>query len=122
MSDSVIFEQLSTQLNFLLLSQRQMILISAFSVALMTFSDSMKQRDAKGAYFIYLAVVLLVYAIAVGSKASSDFNSYISDLDAITDPDELDMISRASSWVYFSYALLGVLATVLLLVCLVIVK
>ena len=64
-----LFEQLSTQLNFLLLSQRNMIIVSAFSVALATFS-----HNTRNANFKWLSLMLFVYSVAVGITAAVDFN------------------------------------------------
>lgn len=97
-----LFEHLTPQLNFLLLSQRQMILLSAFSVALATFASNVKKRQV-----YYLSLTLLIYAIAVGITAAVDFNNYIDDAKKDTpalEQDELEFVKRSQKWVYFSYA------------------
>ena len=101
-----LFEQLSTQLNFLLLSQRQMILIAAFSVAIATFSSNIKKLDVA-----FTSIMLLVYSFAVGITAAVDFNDYIEDVKNDTtngpnglEPDELRLVNRSKKWVYFTYA------------------
>ena len=101
-----LFEQLSTQLNFLLLSQRQMILIAAFSVAIATFATNIKKLDVA-----FISIMLLVYSLAVGITAVVDFNNYIEDVKNDTtngtnglEPDELRLVNRSKKWVYFTYA------------------
>ena len=112
-----LFEQLSTQLNFLLLSQRQMILLSAFGVALSTFSNNITSKSSiKKIYLTYLSIVLFAYAIAVGIKAAVDFNDYITDVRGDTpalDNDEKKVVDRSKSWVYFSYILIAIVASVM---------
>jgi len=96
-----LFEQLSTQLNFLLLSQRQMILVAAFSVAIATFATNIKKM-----YVSYLSLLLLMYSLAVGITAAVDFNNYVNDVKNDTpklEDDELRMLNRSKKWVYFSY-------------------
>jgi len=96
-----LFEQLSTQLNFLLLSQRQMILVAAFSVAIATFATNIKKL-----YVSYLSLMLLAYSLAVGITAAVDFNNYITDVKNDTpklDDDELRLVNRSKKWVYFTY-------------------
>ena len=101
-----LFEQLSTQLNFLLLSQRQMILIAAFSVAIATFASNIKKLDVA-----FISIMLLVYSLAVGITAAVDFNDYIEDVKNDTtngpnglEPDELRLLNRSKKWIYFTYA------------------
>lgn len=99
-----LFEQLSTQLNFLLLSQRQMILIAAFSVAIATFATNIKKLDVA-----FISIMLLVYSLAVGITAVVDFNDYIEDVKNDTtngtlEEDELRLVNRSKKWVYFTYA------------------
>ena len=101
-----LFEQLSTQLNFLLLSQRQMILIAAFSVAIATFASNIKKLDVA-----FISIMLLVYSLAVGITAAVDFNDYIEDVKNDTtngpnglEPDELRLVNRSKKWIYFTYA------------------
>ena len=99
-----LFEQLSTQLNFLLLSQRQMILIAAFSVAIATFATNIKKLDVA-----FISIMLLVYSLAVGITAVVDFNDFIEDVKNDTtngtlEEDELRLVNRSKKWVYFTYA------------------
>ena len=96
-----LFEQLSTQLNFLLLSQRQMILVAAFAVAISTYAKNIKKY-----YISYVSLMLLVYSLAVGITAAVDFNEYINDIKEDSPPleaDELRMVNRSKKWIYFSY-------------------
>ena len=70
-----LFDQLTSQLNFLLLAQRQMILLGAFSVAIATFGHNIKtSKIFRKIYISYLVLVLLAYSIAIGVKSSLDFN------------------------------------------------
>ena len=99
----VLFQQLSTQLNFLLLSQRQMILICAFAVSLIVFGA--KER---GFPIMLVSLLLFLYAIAIGIKAALEFREYIKyarrDLDgAVLDEDERRLLNNAESWIIFSY-------------------
>lgn len=114
-----LFDQLSTQQNFLLLSQRQMILVSAFGVAIATFGNNIKSNvSIKKIYLAYLSLVLFGYAIATGIKASVDFNDYISDVkeeNPSLDKNELSLVNRAKAWVYFSYVLIVVTITLLIM-------
>jgi hypothetical protein len=98
-----LFEQLSTQLNFLLLSQRQMILIAAFSVAIETFATNIKKSQ-----ITFISITLLVYSLAVGITAAVDFNNYIEDVKNDTtggqiEQDEINLVNRSKKWVYFTY-------------------
>lgn len=96
-----LFEQLSTQLNFLLLSQRQMILVAAFSVAIATFSKNIKKMHVS-----YISLMLLGYSLAVGITAAVDFDSYIQDVKNDEPPlqdDELRLLNRSKKWIYFTY-------------------
>ena len=108
---STLIDQATSQLNFLLLSQRNMILVSAFALALATFKNNVGQK-----YIEYLVIILFSYAIAVGSKSIEDFNAYIKDAkqDGSPDPTELDLLNRWEKWVYFSYTLLGIIILILI--------
>ena len=104
-----LFEQLSTQLNFLLLSQRQMILVAAFSVAIATFATNIKKLDVA-----FISIMLLIYSLAVGITAAVDFNNYIEDVknDTTNGPleeDELRLVNRSKKWVYFTYAQIAII-------------
>ena len=104
-----LFEQLSTQQNFLLLSQRQMILVSAFSVALLTYKNNLSvKKYPKQILFVYISFVLFVYAIATGIKASIDFKTYADDArkEVAGKKDETDLLDRAEQWMYYSYLLI----------------
>jgi len=92
-----LFEQLSTQLNFLLLSQRQMILIAAFSVAIETFATNIKKSQ-----ITFISITLLVYSLAVGITAAVDFNKYIEDVKIDTTGGQIEQ-DEINLWVYFTY-------------------
>ena len=113
-----LFEQLSTQLNFLLLSQRQMILIGAFSMAIATFTTNVKSKNSKRIYLMYLVLFLLIYGIAMGLKAALDFNDYIEDVkkDSPLDEDEKKMVKRSKTWVYYSYLLIAVITSLIFII------
>lgn len=106
-----LFDQLTAQVNFLLLSQRNMILISAFSVALASFKSTFSHPLMK-----YFVVILFVYALAVGAKSAEDFNAYIKDTrnEGGLDSRDLNVLDRYETWVYFSYTLLGIIVLILL--------
>ena len=104
-----LFEQLSTQQNFLLLSQRQMILVSAFGVALLTYRNNLPSKKyPRNVLFGYISFVLFVYAIAIGVKAAVDFYRYAEDTknELVGKEDELHLLKRAEEWIYFSYILI----------------
>ena len=104
-----LFEQLSSQQNFLLLSQRQIILVSAFSVALLTYKGNLSSKKyPRKVLFSYISFVLFVYAIATGIKSAVDFYSYADDTrkELAGKPDEEKLLSRAEEWLYFSYLLI----------------
>lgn len=111
MTNPYLFDQASNQLNFLLLSQRNMILVSAFAVALATFSTNQK----KYRYFKYLILMLFIFAIASGAKSASDFSDFIKKTrDETVTPaltsDEKELLERWEQWLYFSYTLLGIIS------------
>ena len=108
---STLIDQATNQLNFLLLSQRNMILVSAFALTLATFKNNVGQK-----YIEYLVIILFSYAIAVGSKSIEDFNAYIKDAkqDNSAEPKDLDLLDRWEKWVYFSYTLLGIIILILI--------
>ena len=101
-----LFEQLSTQLNFLLLAQRQMILVSAFAVSLIIFWNK-----KKGAPLMLLSFLLFAYSVAVGIKSSLEFTEFIKDVknDVPLQDDEKRLVDSASTWAYFSYVLIGII-------------
>jgi len=109
---TTLFEQASGQLNFLLLAQRNMILISAFSLALATFKTDFNYPLMK-----YFVVILFAYAIAVGAKSIVDFNAYIKDAredEPALAENEINLLNRYEEWVYFTYALLVIIVIILL--------
>jgi len=112
MSSTTLFDQASGQLNFLLLAQRNMILISAFSLALATFKTNFNYPLMK-----YFVIILFAYAIAVGAKSIDDFNAYIKDA-KIDEPalaaNEINLLNRYEDWVYFSYTLIAIIVIILL--------
>lgn len=114
-----LFNQLSTQLNFLLLSQRQMILTSAFGVALLTFSNNIRKSfKFKKIYIIYLSISLFVYSIMVGFKAALDFEDYIGEVreEGSLSKNDLSMLKRSKSWTWYSYTLIIILLLVLIMI------
>ena len=113
-----LFEQLSTQQNFLLLSQRQMIFVSAFSVALLTYKNSLPSKKyPRQRLFGYISFVLFVYAIAIGIKSALDFQRYADDTrkELAGKGDELQLLERVEEWMYFSYLLI-VLVVILMII------
>ena len=113
-----LFEQLSTQQNFLLLSQRQIILVSAFGVALLTYKNNLSSKKYPNqVLFSYIAFVLFTYAIALGIKAAVDFKTYADDAkkELVGKKDELEFLKRAEEWMYFSYVLI-VMVIVLMII------
>ena len=118
--EQLLFEQLTSQLNFLLLAQRQMILVAAFAVAIATFGHNIKaSKIFRKIYISYLVLVLLAYAIAIGIKSSLDFNGYIAEIlsnKSSLHDDELKMINRSKTWVYFSYFLIAIVSSFVLII------
>ena len=118
--EQLLFEQLTSQLNFLLLAQRQMILVGAFAVAIATFGHNIKaSKIFRKIYISYLVLVLLAYAIAIGIKSSLDFNGYIAEIlsnKSSLHDDELKMINRSKTWVYFSYFLIAIVSSFVLII------
>ena len=99
-----LFNQASQQLNFLLVAQRSMVIITAFSVALTTFYANNKKQ-----YYMlkYLVPLLLAYAAAIGIKSTIDFNKYMKDVnnDALQDDDK-KLLDTWKTWEYFNYPLI----------------
>ena len=111
MADKNLFEQATTQVSFLLLAQRNMILIAAFSLTLATFRKSFNYP-----FISEIIVVLFAYAVGVGVKSIDDFNAFISDVkQEDLDNTEKDLLERWRQWVYFSYVLLSVIVIFLLI-------
>lgn len=104
-----LFNQASSQLNFLLLSQRNMILVSAFSIALANFSI-IKNYE----YFKYYIFFLYIFAIATGVKALQDFKKFIIDTkdEPTTNSKEKDLLDNWLGWIYYSYALIFVISLI----------
>ena len=108
MSD--LFNQATNQLNFLLLSQRTMVLISAFSVAFAGFNLDDAYPLKK-----YLVVSLFVLSIAYGLVAAEDFKKYIKDAKkVVSSDDELELLETFEKWTYFSYTLVGIIIFIML--------
>lgn len=105
-----LFSQASTQVNMLLLSQRNMVLVTAFAITLQTFS-----KNFKYIYIRYLSFLLFIFAIASGSKSVQDFNAYVEDVleDSNTQGAERDLIKRWSKWADYSYFMLAIVAFIL---------
>ena len=84
-----LFSQASSQLNFLLLSHRTMILVAAFTIAFATFVTTESFKLMK-----YIVVALFAFSIAYGFKAAEDFNKYISDAkkDGDTSKEEKELL------------------------------
>lgn len=116
---SDMFSQGSTQLNFLLLSQRNMILIFAFALTFMVFSNDLKHR-----YMVrFIMVCLLVYSVALGIVSIINYNNYIAKTkkelnsekaDGELIEDELQILKDWGRWIYFSYALLAINGLIIL--------
>lgn len=106
-----IFSQASAQLNFLLLSQRNMVLVGAFAVTLQTFSETFKYH-----YIRYTALLLFIYGIASGTKAVIDFNFFMEDAinDANTNAQERELLKRWQEWSDYSYFMLAIIGFILL--------
>jgi len=110
MTSDDLFSQASTQLNFLLLSQRTMILTSAFSVAFAGFSSKDSYPLGK-----YLVVILFAFSIAYGLVAVEDFKKYIKDAKTVvSNSQELDLLNTFEKWTYFSYILVGIIIFIML--------
>ena len=113
-----LFDQLSTQQNFLLLAQRQMILVSAFSVALLTYKSNLPtQKYPRHALFGYISFVLFAYAIATGVKSAIDFQKFADDTrkEISGKQDELELLQRAEDWMYFSYLLIFLVVALMII-------
>jgi uncharacterized membrane protein YidH (DUF202 family) len=111
-----LFEQLSAQQNFLLLSQRQMILVSAFAVALFNYKNTLASKKyPRQKLFSYISFILFAYAIATGIKAAVDFRRYANDTkkELAGKNDELQLLDRAEEWMYFSYLLIVLVVVVM---------
>ena len=110
---SDMFSQGSTQLNFLLLSQRNMILIFAFALTFMVFANNFKHRFMVR----FIMFCLLVYSVALGILSIINYNNYIKKTKKELDSekadgeiieDEIKLLDDWGRWIYFSYALLGI--------------
>ena len=120
---SDMFSQGSTQLNFLLLAQRNMILIFAFALTFMVFANNFKYRFMVR----FIMFCLLIYSVALGIMSILNYNSYIKKTKkelnaekAVNDTmeedikDELQILKDWANWIYFSYALLGINALIII--------
>ena len=108
-----LFDQASVQLNFLLNAQRQIIIVSAFSVALATFSENFNHPLMK-----YITLLMFTYAIAFGIKAVEDFRSFIEEAktdEPPIDQNEKDLLNRWEKWIYFTYFLISIIFVLMLL-------
>jgi len=116
-----LFVQGSTQLNFLLLSQRNMILIFAFSITFLVFSVDFRKR----LLVRLIMFCLLVYSVALGILSTINYNKYIKKTEKELDSeknadigedvsDEIELLKDWQKWVYFSYVLLGVNALIII--------
>ena len=102
-----LFQQSSTQLNFLLLSQREMILVMAFALAILEFSNSLKNR-----FIIRLLILaLLVYSLTMGVVSTSDYLDFTEktkeELEREGFTDGLELLDNWKRWVNFTYALIA---------------
>ena len=106
-----LFNQFTSQLNFLLLAQRNIVLVSAFALALAQFKKSFDYP-----FINYLVLFLFSYAIAVGFKSVLDFNAYVNDTLEESSLYEIErsLVHRNNDWVYFTYALIAVVIFILL--------
>jgi hypothetical protein len=113
------FSQGSTQLNLLLLSQRNMILIFAFALTFMVFANNFKYR----LMIRIIMFFLLIYSIALGIVSIINYNNYIRITrrelndekgDGELIDDELQILSDWGRWIYFSYALLAINALIII--------
>lgn len=106
-----LFSQASTQVNLLLLSQRNMVLVSAFAITIQTFSTNFKYN-----YIKYLSILLFIFAIASGSKSVEDFNTYIEDTlnSGQLDINEKPLIERWAKWSDYSYFMLAIVSFIFL--------
>jgi len=112
MNAEPLFDQLSTQLNFLLLSQRQMIITSALGLAILNFSTSLTGTlKLKKIYLTYLSLTLLLYSIAVGVKAAMDFADFIKNVksESTLNSAETNFANRSKTWIYYSYFLIAII-------------
>ena len=99
-----LFSQASQQLNLLLVAQRSMVIITAFSVALSTFYAGHKDK-----YYIlkYVIPLLLGYGAAIGIKSTIDFNKYMNDIDDDTlKDDDKELVKSWKTWEYYNYPLI----------------
>lgn len=119
MSTNNLFSQASTQVNFLLLAQRNMILVTAFALTLATFIKNFNYP-----FVSEIIVILFSYSIAVGIKSALDFNAYIDDVfkenqgtgnNGILDDSDKNLLNRWYEWVYFTYTLISIISIFLLI-------
>lgn len=109
-----LFSQASTQLNFLLLTQRNMILVMAFSLTFLGFSTTFRSR-------IMIRLIIfsfLIYSLLLGIISTIDYREYMEKTrDEITRQnfdDGLDLLDNWANWVNFTYALLALNCLIIL--------
>ena len=110
--DFELIDQISGQINFLLLAQRNMILLTAFSLACVVFlKKSEYPTSAK-----ILCIFLFSYAIAIGVKSSEDFMAYMDQVlsNQKGNPENIKLLNKWKEWVYFTYVLIGLVSAMLL--------
>ena len=116
MTDNTLFNQSSSQLNFLLLAQRNMILIFAFSLTFLAFSTNLRKRFL----IMFIMSCLLIYSLAIGIVSIINYNKYDnktrSDLGPLTSDNEaeIEMMNDWYRWTYFTYVLLGLNGVIIL--------
>jgi len=102
-----LFQQASTQLNFLLLIQRNMILVFAFAFAFVGFSTAFQRRILVRTIIFFL----LIYSLAIGIVSAIDFLSYMKktkrELEERDFDDGLELLDDWAGWVDFTYALIA---------------
>lgn len=114
-TDSQLFNQATSQLNFLLLSQRTVVLLVGFNIAFATF---ISKRD----YYLsrFLVMVIFIYSIAYGIVAAVDFNKYIKDtkeeikINPENKEKELELLDSFGKWSNFSYVLVSIVIFIML--------
>lgn len=110
-----LFQQASTQLSFLLLAQRNMILVLAFALAFLGFSHTFKNR----LLIRILVFTLMVFSLAVGIVSSMDYLDYISkaqdELEQRDFEDGLELLENWKRWVNFTYTLLAINSLIIII-------
>lgn len=112
----ILFDQATAQVNFLLVAQRNMILVTAFALTLATFVKNFNYP-----FISQIIIILFLYSIAVGIKSATDFDTYVKDV--ITESDvgepldsyERKLLNRWYEWIYFTYTLIILISGLLLI-------